>query len=235
MVITLMLALASAFLLSVTFVPAMAAILIRGKVAEREVSSIRLAKRLYAPALRIALAHPLSVIAAGIVTFGAAVVVFGSLGRVFIPTLDEINIDLASVRIPSISMEQSKDLDFKVERTLLTLPEVNLVFSKAGTANLVFDAMPSNNSDNYVMLKPKDRWPPGVRTKDDVQKRIEQVTEPIVGNFYDMTQPIQMRFNELLSGARSEVAVAIYGDDLNQMGATAKQVPDALAKGRGGA
>src|SRR5712671_2127865 len=233
MVITLMLALASAFLLSVTFVPAMAAILFRGKVAESEVATIRVAKRLYAPALRMALAHPLSVVAAGMVTFGAAAIVFGSLGRVFIPTLDEINVDLASVRIPSISMEQSKDLDFRVERALLTLPEVNLVFSKAGTANLVFDAMPSNNSDNYVMLKPKDQWPPEVRTKGDVQKRISEVTAPIVGNFYEMTQPIQMRFNELLSGARSEVAVAIYGDDLNIMGATARRVAAVLEKIRG--
>ena len=235
MVITLMLALAAAFLLSVTVVPAMAAILFRSKVAEKEVAAIRVAKRLYAPALRMALAHPLSVVAAAIVTFGAAVVVFGSMGRVFIPTLDEINVDLASVRIPSISMEQSKNIDFKVERALLTLPEVDLVFSKAGTANLVFDAMPSNNSDNYVMLKPKDQWPPGVRTKDDVEKRIAEVTAPIVGNFYEMTQPIQMRFNELLSGARSEVAVAIYGDDLDLMATTARQVAAVLAKIRGAA
>jgi cobalt-zinc-cadmium resistance protein CzcA len=98
---------------------------------------------------------------------------------------------------------------------------------------LVFDAMPSNNSDNYVMLKPKNQWPSEVRTKDDVQKRIEEVTAPIVGNFYEMTQPIQMRFNELLSGARSEVAVAIYGDDLDQMGTTARQVAAVLAKIRG--
>src|SRR5258708_14316444 len=107
--------------------------------------------------MRIALAPPLSVIAAAIVTFGAAVIVFGSIGRVFIPTLDEINVDLASVRIPSISMEQSKDLDFRVERALLTLPDVNRVFSKAGPTNLVFDAMPSNNSDHYAMLKPKEQ------------------------------------------------------------------------------
>src|ERR1700682_2965249 len=159
----------------------MAAILVRGKVAESEVSSIRAAKHLYAPALRKALAHPFAVVAGGIATFAVAVIIFLSLGRVFIPTLDEINVDLASVRIPSISMEQSKSLDFRVERALLTLPEVNLVFSKAGTANLVFDAMPSNASDNYVMLKPKDQWPPGVRTKEHVQKRIQQATAPIIG------------------------------------------------------
>jgi cobalt-zinc-cadmium resistance protein CzcA len=233
MVITLMLALASAFLLSLTFVPAMAAILIRRKVAEREVLAVRAAKRLYGPALRKALAHPFPVIAAGLVTSGVAVIMFFSLGRAFIPTLDEINVDLASVRIPSISMEQSKKLDFRVERALLTLPEVDRVFSKAGTANLIFDTMGSNESDNYVMLKPKDQWPPTVRTKEDVEKRIRDVTAPIVGNNYEMSQPIQMRFNELLSGARSDVAVAVYGDDLDQMAATARRISAVLAKVRG--
>jgi cobalt-zinc-cadmium resistance protein CzcA len=235
MVITLMLALGSAFFLSLTFVPAMAAILVRGRVAEREVALIRAAKHLYAPALRKALAYPYAVIASELAIFGVALLTFFSMGRVFIPTLDEINVDLASVRIPSISMEQSKALDFKVERALLALPEVALVFSKAGTANLVFDAMPANNSDNYVMLKPKDQWPPEVRTKEEVQKRIAEATAPIVGNFYEMTQPIQMRFNELISGARSEVTVAIYGDDLVSMGATAKRVAAALGIIRGAA
>src|SRR4029077_6772428 len=173
--------------------------------------------------------------AGGMVTFGIAVILFFSLGRTFIPTLDEINIDMAAVRIPSISMEQSKKLDFMVERALLTLPEVDLVFSKAGTANLVFDAMPSNASDNYVMLKPKTQWPSGVLTKDDVAMRIEQVTAPIVGNFYELTQPIQMRFNELLAGVRGDIAVAIYGDDLEVMGATATRIMAALAKVRGAA
>jgi len=233
MVITLMLALGAAFVASLTFVPAAAAILVRGKVAEREVPVVRAAKRLYAPMLRKALAHPIAVIAGGLVTFGVALMVFLSLGRVFMPTLDEFNVDLAAVRIPSISMEQSKGLDFKVERALLALPEVALVFSKAGTANLVFDAMPSNNSDSYVMLKSKDEWPPEVRTKEDVQKRIRDVTESIVGNFYEMTQPIQMRFNELVSGARSDVTVAVYGDNLKSMDATAKQIAAAVAKVRG--
>jgi cobalt-zinc-cadmium resistance protein CzcA len=233
MVITLMLALGAAFLASLTFVPAAAAILVRGKVAEREVPAVRAAKRFYAPMLRKALAHPLAVIVGGLVIFGVALIVFLNLGRVFMPTLDEFNVDLAAVRIPSISMEQSKSLDFKVERALLALPEVALVFSKAGTANLVFDAMPSNNSDNYVMLKPQDEWPAEVRTKEDVQQRIRDATTSIVGNFYEMTQPIQMRFNELVSGARSDVTVAVYGDDLNSMDATAKQIAGSVARVRG--
>ena len=233
MVITLMLALGSAFLLSLTFVPAMAAILVRGEVAEQEVAVVRAVKHVYMPALRKALAHPSAIILAGVATFGVALAVFVSLGRVFMPVLDEINIDLAAVRIPSISMEQSKNLDFKVERALLALPEVSVAFSKAGTANLVFDAMPSNASDNYVMLKPKEQWPPYVRTKEEVQKRIEKATAPIVGNFYEMTQPIEMRFNELISGARSEVTVSVYGDDLDAMDATAKRIAAAVTKVRG--
>jgi heavy metal efflux system protein len=230
MVITLMLALAGAFVLSLTFVPAMAALLIRGKVAESEVYVIREAKRVYAPSLRKAIDHPLPFIAAGVGVFAWAAIVFLTLGRAFIPTLDEINIDLAAVRIPSISMEQNKHLDFLTERAILTLPEVKVVFSKTGTANLVFDAMPPNASDNYIMLKPKSEWPAGVVTKDDIARRIEQVLAPLVGNAYELTQPIQMRFNEILSGARSDVAVAVFGDDLTQMGATARGIANVLAK-----
>ncbi len=230
MVLTLLLALAAGFVLSLTFVPAMAALLVQDSGADREVAVIRGLKFIYAPLLRTALNHPFPVLAGGIAVVGFAAIMFLSLGRVFIPTLDEINVDLAAVRIPSISMQQSKGMDFRVEKALLALPEVNLVFSKAGTANLVFDAMPPNQSDNYVMLKPKDQWPAEVRSKDDVLRRIRQATAPIIGNFYEMTQPVQMRFNELISGVRSDISVAVYGDDLNLMGATARRIASVLAK-----
>ena len=233
MVITLMLALASAFVLSLTFVPAMVALLVRGRVSEREVGFIRGAKWIYEPVLRQVIAHPSPFIVGGIGIFGVAVVTFLSLGRVFMPTLDETNFNLSSVRIPSTSIEQSVKLDLPLERAMLALPEVNLVFSKAGTASLAADPMPPNASDNYVMLKPKSQWPAGVRTKDDVLKRIEQVTAPVVGNVYDITQPIQMRFNELIGGVRSDVAVAIYGDNLDLMGATATRIAAVLAKVQG--
>jgi heavy metal efflux system protein len=236
MVVTLMLALASGFVLSLTFVPAMAAALLTHKGPGKSGTGvIRILKGAYAPALRGALEHPLAVIAGVIGISAISAMLFLSLGRVFIPTLDEINVDLAAVRIPSISMEQSKAMDFRVERALLRLPEVSLVFSKAGTANLVFDAMPPNQSDNYVMLKPKDQWPAGLQTKDDVLDRIRQATAPIVGNFYEMTQPVEMRFNELISGVRSDMAVEVYGDDLNIMEATARRIASVLAKIRGAA
>src|SRR6185369_12665586 len=191
MVITLMLALASAFVLSLTFVPAMVALLMSGRVSETEVSFIRGTKRLYAPALRQVLAHPLPFIAAGTAIFAAAAVVFVSLGRVFLPTLDEVNLNLDSVRIPSTSIEQSVKLDLPLERALMKLPEVSLAYSKAGTASLAADPMPTNASDNYIILKPKNEWPEGVRVKDDVLKRIAEVLKPIV-NPYEFNQPIQM-------------------------------------------
>ena len=230
MVITLMLALASAFVLSLTFVPAMVALLMTGPIAEGEVAFIRKLKTFYAPRLRYAVAHPLPVIAGGVGIFALALLVFFSLGRVFIPTLDEINIDLAADRIPSMSVDQSKRIDLLTEKALLKLPEVALVFSKTGTASLSFDAMPPNDSDNYVMLKPKEQWPADVRSKDDVIARIKAATAPLVGDPYEVTQPIEMRFNEMIAGVRSDVAVGIYGDDLNLMAVTARRIAAVMGK-----
>jgi cobalt-zinc-cadmium resistance protein CzcA len=233
MVITLMLALASAFVLSLTFVPAMVAILISGRVSESEVTVIQRAKALYEPHLRRALAKPLPFIAAGLGVFALAMVTFLFLGREFMPTLDEQNFNLSSVRIPSTSIAQSVKMDLPLERAVMTLPEVSLIFSKTGTANLAADPMPPNASDNYIMLKPKEDWPSDVQTKQDIIYRIRRVTAPIVGNFYDVTQPIQMRFNELIGGVRSDVAVGVYGDDLDQMSETAQEIAGVLAKVRG--
>src|SRR5215216_4297475 len=146
------------------------------------------------------------------------------------PTLDEKNFNLSSVRIPSTSIAQSVKLDLPIERAIMTLPEVRLVYSKTGTASLAADPMPPNASDNYIILKPKSEWPKGVKTKDDVIKRIEEKTAAIVGNRYDVTQPIEMRFNELIGGVRSDVAVKLYGDDLGQLNATAQEIAALLQK-----
>jgi cobalt-zinc-cadmium resistance protein CzcA len=230
MVMTLMLALAAAFILSITLVPALAALMLRGHVSETEVSFIVKTKRFYEPHLRRAVARPLPYIGAGVVVFLAAALTFLFVGQEFMPTLDEQNFNLSSVRIPSTSIEQSVKMDLPLERQILQLPEVNLVFSKTGTANLAADPMPPNASDNYVMLKPRSEWPKGVRTKDQIIERIEEQTASIVGNAYDVTQPIQMRFNELIGGVRSDVAVKVYGDNLEQMTATAGAVALELAK-----
>lgn len=228
MIVTLMLALGAAFLLSLTFVPALVAILMTGPIAEQEVTFIRKLKALYEPGLGYALRHPLPVIGGAVVVFAVALIVFFSLGRVFIPQLDEINIDLAADRIASMSVDQSKHIDLLTEKALLKLPEVALIFSKTGTASLSFDAMPPNDSDNYVMLKPRDQWPGGSKEKviDDIQK----ATAPLVGDSFEVTQPIEMRFNEMIAGVRSDVAVGIYGDNLTLMARTARQIGAVMAK-----
>jgi cobalt-zinc-cadmium resistance protein CzcA len=146
------------------------------------------------------------------------------------PTLDEQNLNLSSVRIPSTSIEQSAAIDLPLERAVLSLPEVKTVYSKAGTASLAADPMPPNASDNYIILKPKDEWPEGVTTKEQVVERIREKTAFLVGNNYDVTQPIEMRFNELIGGVRSDVAVKIYGEDLDQLAASAQRVASVLRK-----
>ena len=228
MVITLMLALASAFVLSLTFVPALIAVLMTGRVSEKEVRIVAASKTRYEPWLRRAVARPLPFIGAGLTVLVLAAIAFSFVGREFMPTLDEQNLNLSSVRIPSTSIEQSAELDLPIERAILSLPEVKTVYSKAGTASLAADPMPPNASDNYVILKPKDEWPAGVTTKEQVIERIRAKTAPIVGNNYDVTQPIEMRFNELIGGVRSDVAVKVYGEDLDQLAASAKRIAAVL-------
>lgn len=230
MVITLMLALASAFVLSITFVPAMLAVVMNKHIEEREVRAIEATKNRYLPLLQRAVANPWPSIITALVIVAAAAVTFRFVGKEFMPTLDEQNLNLSSVRIPSMSIEDSAALDLPIERTLLTLPEVKTVYSKAGTASLAADPMPPNASDNYVILKPKDEWPEGVTTKEQVIERIREKMSAIVGNAYDATQPIEMRFNELIGGVRSDVAVKIYGDDLDQLAATGQRIAALLKK-----
>jgi cobalt-zinc-cadmium resistance protein CzcA len=235
MVITLMLALASAFVLSLTFVPALIAVMMKGRVAEKEVRVVAATKSRYEPWLRRAVARPLPFVGTGLGVLVLAAIAFTFVGREFMPTLDEQNLNLSSVRIPSMSIEQSAELDLPIERAILSLPEVKTVYSKAGTASLAADPMPPNASDNYVILKPKDQWPAGVTTKEEVIQRIRAKTASIVGNNYDVTQPIEMRFNELIGGVRSDVAVKVYGEDLDQLADSAKRIAAVLRSVRGAA
>lgn len=235
MVITLMLALGSAFVLSLTFVPALIAVLMNKPVAEKEVRAIVITKNRYEPWLRRAVAHPLPFIGAGLGVLMLAAVAFSFVGREFMPTLDEQNLNLSSVRIPSTSIDQSVAIDLPLELAVLELPEVKTVYSKAGTASLAADPMPPNASDNYIILKPKNEWPQGVTTKEQVIERIRAKTASLVGNNYDVTQPIEMRFNELIGGVRSDVAVKIFGDDLDQLSDTAKNIAAVLRKTPGAA
>ncbi|HEY9553768.1 efflux RND transporter permease subunit [Allosphingosinicella sp.] len=228
MAITIMLALFSAFILSLTLVPALVALLIRGRVAEKEVWIIRKSKDRYLPLLDKALARPMPFIAGGVAFFLAAVPVFGLLGSEFIPQLDEKNLAVASTRVPSVSLEQSLAMQLKVEEAVTALPEVELMFSKTGTAEVATDPMPVNVSDGFVILKPEDQWPEGVDTKDEVIERIEEAVSGLLGQVYEVSQPIELRFNELISGVRGDVAIKLYGDDLDKMSQTANEMVQVL-------
>ena len=228
MAITLMVALASAFVLSLTFVPAMIAILIKGRVSETEVRPIRWFKEKYAPALTKAIRHPLPFILGGVGVFAAAVLCFGFLGEEFMPQLDEKDITVTNFRVPSASIDQSTQMQMRIEDALKTLPEVALVFSKNGNADLGTDPMPPNASDTYVIPKPESEWPADVHSKEDIIRRIEERMKGVIGNRTEIQQPIQMRFNELIAGVRADVAIKLYGDDLESMNAQAQKIASAV-------
>ncbi|MCC6789462.1 MAG: CusA/CzcA family heavy metal efflux RND transporter [Hyphomonadaceae bacterium] len=229
MAITLMLALGAAFILSLTFVPAMVALLIRGKVAEKEVKAIAVAHERYAPALDFSLRRPIPVIGGGVAVFALAGALFFTMGQEFIPTLDERDIAIQAVRIPSTSLEQSTEMQMRIEQVISEFPEVAFVFSKTGTAEVASDPMPVNISDSFVILHPRNEWPNRNETKEALIARIEARLNQLIGNGYEFTQPIEMRFNELIAGVRGDVAIKLYGDDLTQMSASAGEIAGVLS------
>jgi cobalt-zinc-cadmium resistance protein CzcA len=224
MALTVMMALAAAFVLSLTFVPAMVAILVSGKVEEKEVKVVAVARSRYAPALDFALARPWPVIGSAVALFAVSCLLFLTLGREFIPQLDEKNFALHAVRIPSASVEQSKAMQLQVERAIAGFPEVELVFSKTGTAEVATDPMPGNVSDAFVILKPREQWPDPSKDKAELIAEVEAKLGTVMGNAYEFSQPIQMRFNELIAGVRSDVAVKLYGDDFAVMEPAAQRI-----------
>ncbi|MGB4866280.1 MAG: CusA/CzcA family heavy metal efflux RND transporter, partial [Hyphomicrobium sp.] len=228
MALTVIIALVAAFVLSLTLVPAMIAIFISGKVSETENPIIRVAKRWYAPALEGALKDPKYVILLATGFFVFTLLLFTRLGQEFIPTLDEKDVAMHAMRIPSTSLSQSQGMQLQVEAAVRAQPEVAFVFSKTGTAEMAADPMPPHVSDTFIILKPQYEWPNPSDDKSAVVDRIAKAVGELPGNNYEYTQPIQMRFNELIAGVRSDVAVKVFGDDFEQMTSTATKVASVL-------
>ena len=232
---TVMLALVGAFIFSFTFVPAMTALFVRepktvhlgpdGKVEEHETRVLRFARRWIQPAISAAVARPKVVLIAALATLGVGAVSFMSLGREFIPTLDEGDIAMQALRVPSASLEQSLAMQMALERVIKTQPEVETVFSRTGTAEAAVDPMPANISDAVIILKDRKDWPDPKLSKEDLIARIETVASQQIGNSFEFSQPIELRFNELISGVRTDLAVMVYGDDF----ATLQKTADAVA------
>lgn len=228
MALTVIIALAAAFVLSLTFVPALIAIAITGRVQEKENIFVRSLKAVYRPALASAIRRPMPFILGSVLLFVGAAVLFGGLGQEFIPTLDEKNIAMHALRIPSTALSQSQHMQLQVERAVSRFPQVAHVFSKTGTAEVAADPMPPNASDTFIMLKPQEEWPDPSLPKDQLIKQIQKVVEVLPGNNYAFTQPIQMRFNELLAGTRGDLAVKVFGEEFETMLPVANRIASIL-------
>jgi cobalt-zinc-cadmium resistance protein CzcA len=235
MALTVILALGSAFVLSLTLIPALIAIGLSGRVQETENRFVATLKRAYRPLLRYAVTSPLPVIVAAVVLFAMALFGSARLGQEFIPSLDEKNIAMHAIRIPSAGLTQSQAMQLMVEKTVSRFPQVAFVFSKTGTADLAADPMPPNASDTFIILKPRHAWPDPSLTKEGLIEKIEKAVNQLPGNAYEFTQPIQMRFNELLAGVRGDIAVKIFGDEFEPMLRAANDVAANLRGVRGAA
>ncbi len=224
MALTVLMALLGAAILSMTLVPAAVALLVTGKVSEKENFFMRGALRVYAPALEGAIRLRYVVVAMAFVLVGVAGVAASRMGGEFIPSLDEGDIAMHAMRIPGTSLTQSVQMQEALEKAILEFPEVKEVAAKIGTAEVATDPMPPNVADNFIMLKPRSEWPDPNRSKADLVAAIEKRVEQIPGNNYEFTQPIQMRFNELISGVRSDLGIKIFGDDLDTLLSIASKV-----------
>ncbi|AZI36101.1 putative heavy metal efflux system protein [Caenibius tardaugens NBRC 16725] len=235
MALTVIIALACAFVLSLTFVPAMLAIWLSKPVEEKEGRIMSWLKRKYEPGLDKAMKRPTLTMGVGIGAFLAAILTFSFLGQEFLPQLDEGDLTAQVLRVPGTSVDQSQAMQSRIEKELGKLPEVRFVFSKTGTAELASDPMPPNISDTFIIMKPKKEWPDKSLTKADLVAKVEKVLEGIPGGAFEISQPIQMRFNELIAGVRGDVAIKVFGDDFDSMNATANQIAAVLRKTEGAA
>ena len=228
MAFTVVAALLGAMILSITFVPAAVAIFVTGKVSEHENAAVRGAKFVYLPILRLLMRARTTVVAASVAIVAVALAATTRLGSEFMPSLDEGDIALHALRIPGTSLSQAIEMQSVLEARLKTFPEVDNVVSKIGTAEVATDPMPPSVADIYVMLKPRTQWPDPRKPKAQLVTEIESAVQTIPGNNYEFTQPIQLRFNELISGVRTDVAVKVYGDDIEVMLNSAEQIESIL-------
>lgn len=224
MAFTVVIALLAALVLSLTFVPAAVALFVTGKVEEKESALIRKTKLWYRPLLRWSLARPKQIVLGATILVILSILLAARMGTEFIPNLDEGDIALHALRIPGTSLSQSVAMQATLEKRIKQeFPEVREIFGKIGTPEVATDPMPPSVADTFVMLKPRDQWPNPSKTKIELVREMEAIAKQVPGNNYEFTQPIQMRFNELISGVRSDLAVKIFGDDIDIMLETAKK------------
>jgi cobalt-zinc-cadmium resistance protein CzcA len=228
MAFTVVAALIAAMVLSITFIPAAVALFIGDKFSEKEGRAMDWARARYQRLLGWTMRSKALVLT----MVGVSVLLSGllatRLGTEFTPSLDEGDITLHALRIPGTSLTQAIEMQMTLERAIKKMPEVDTVFSKLGTAEIANDPMPPNVADTYIMLKPEAQWPKPKRGREAFLKDLQETVARVPGNNYEFTQPIEMRFNELISGVRSDAAVKVFGDDQGTMNSTAESIAAAL-------
>lgn len=231
MAFTVVIALVGAMILSITFIPAAVALFIGNKVAEKENALMLFAKRRYEPLLKLSMVNKPVVMTFAIVMIVLSALIGTRLGSEFVPSLNEGDMAIQALRIPGTSLTQSITMQQHIERTLKAkFPEIDRVFARTGTAEVASDPMPPNISDGYIMVKPEDKWPEPKKTRDELLVAIQKEVAMIPGNNFEFSQPIQLRFNELISGVRSDVAVKVFGDDTDVLNDTATKISAVLEK-----
>ena len=228
MALTVVMALIGAMIFSITFIPAAVAVFLSKDVSEKELPIIKLFKKIYGPALNWSLRNPKLVIIPAVLLVLLTGILTIRMGREFVPSLDEGDIAVQALRLPSISISQAVKMQQSVEKKILEFPEVKTVFARIGTAEIANDPMPPNVADTFIMLKPRSEWPAPKKTKAELVKSMEKELKQVPGNAYEFMQPIQMRFNELIAGVRSDVAVKVFGDDMDQLLITSQEIGKVL-------
>src|SRR5687768_13441508 len=198
MAYTVLTALLGAMILSITFVPAAIALFLTGKVTEKESAVVAWAKKVYLPVLDAVMRNQGLTGTTAVVIVALSCLLITKMGTEFVPSLNEGDIALHAIRIPGTSLTTAIEMQHELEETIKTFPEVERVFTKIGTAEIATDPMPPSVADIFVMLKPQSQWRKQYSTKADLIAALEQAVGKIPGNNYEFTQPIQMRFNELL-------------------------------------
>ena len=235
MAATVVMALLAAMVLSLTVVPAAVAVFMGGKISEKESPVISGAKSLYRPALRVAMRFRWLVLGGATTLVAVCLWLATTLGSEFIPQLDEGDIALHALRIPGTGLEQSIEMQSQLEERLKAFGEVDKVFAKIGTPEVATDPMPPSVADNFVILKPRSQWPNPDKTKDELVAEMAAAVEMLPGNKYEFTQPIEMRFNELISGVRADLGIKVFGDDLDQLLTSANDVLEVVESMEGAA
>ncbi|MDP1559657.1 MAG: CusA/CzcA family heavy metal efflux RND transporter [Nitrosomonas sp.] len=224
MAFTVVTALLGAFILSVTFVPAAIALFLSGKVEDKENRIVVWFKKIYLPTLTAAMHNKGLTVTLAVVIVALSGLLATRLGSEFVPSLNEGDIALHALRIPGTSLTTAVEMQNELEQKIKTFAEVERVFSKIGTPEIATDPMPPSVADIFIILKPQEEWTGSYRTKSELIAAMERAVNDVPGNNYEFTQPIQMRFNELISGVRADVAVKVFGDDMETLHSVGEEI-----------